>query len=81
MDKDLIGSISQEIYRRFPEISGIQPRVQVQSQPSARSIHKTPTYVLTFQKQVQLPTRHAMARLVRVVVSEQGKILKISTSR
>ncbi len=81
MNADVIHTINQEIYRRFPEVKGKKPRVQPQSIASTRQIAKAKTYLLIYQGQVVTADRKTMPRMVRVVADEQGKILKISTSR
>jgi hypothetical protein len=81
MNRDLLQAINQEIYRRFPEVKDKRPRIQKQDVSQSRSISKPPTYLLIYQSQVLTSGQKMMPRLVRVVVTEQGKILKISTSR
>ena len=74
MKRDLINTISQEVYRRFPDLAGVRPKVKLQrSSPQS--------FLLTFQSRATLPGGKSLPRLVRVVANEQGKILKISTSR
>jgi len=78
MKRDIVQKISREIYRRFPEFSGVSPKVKAQntSKPSAH-----PTYLLTFNTKVRLPDKKTMSRWVRVVADDTGKILKTTTSR
>lgn len=81
MNRELLQAINQEVYRRFPEVKDKRPKIQKQEVTASRSIVKTPTYLLIYQGQVLTANQKEMPRLVRVVVSEQGKILKMSTSR
>jgi hypothetical protein len=81
MEPKIINSIAKQVARQFPEMAGVQPKVTPQtaaadSQRQPKSRPAEPTYLLTFQCQVG-----PIPRLVRVVVSESGKILKITTSR
>lgn len=81
MNRELLQAINQEVYRRFPEVKDKRPRVQKQEVVNTHSISKPLTYLLIYQGQVLTAGQKMMPRLVRVVVNEQGKILKISTSR
>lgn len=81
MNAEILQSINQEVYRRFPEVKGKRPRVQAQEISEARKINKEKTYLLIYTSQVITASQKSMPRLVRVVANEQGKILKISTSR
>jgi hypothetical protein len=71
MDTNSIDSINQEVYKRFPELLGVKPKLQ----KLERNI------LLIYQTQVRLPDAHSLNRSVRVVADDQGKIVKISTSR
>jgi len=80
MDASLIKSISQDVYRRFPEFEGIQPKVQKHTtQPKASGSPQT--FLLTYNHRVSLPDQKTLPRWVRVVANEQGRILKVTTSR
>ncbi len=83
MDPKTIHKISTQVYRQFPEIAGVQPKVRLRpaSAKPASQNGKTETYLLTFQGKASLASGKSMPRLVRVVATPQGKILKISTSR
>lgn len=78
MNREIVQKISREIYRRFPEFSGVNPRVKKQQATKASGFS---TYLLTFNTRVSLPDKKTMTRWVRVVADETGKILKTSTSR
>jgi hypothetical protein len=86
MDPRIIKSITEQIHRRFPEFAGCQPRVRLQ-QPSQTGgplpKGRSSTYLLTFHStpKAAAGSSRAMPRWVRVVVSETGKILKVTTSR
>ena len=80
MDQRLVKSISNEVYRRFPETSGKRPKVQALHHSGGRSISKVSTYLLIFQGQATTSTRKSLPYCVRVVANEQGDILKISMS-
>jgi len=84
MDPKILKTVVAQVQRRFPEFAGSQPKVRQQSTPQAKSAAATPTYLLTFHgtaKVVGSDGSKTMPRWVRVVVSEKGKIIKITTSR
>jgi hypothetical protein len=72
MDRKLIDSISKDIFRKYPEVNGIQPEVRAQGQ----SLH-----LLIFKGKAKTEDGHSITRTVRVVVDENGKIVKTTTSR
>lgn len=72
MEKQLLSSICDQIYRKFPEVSGKQPRVQ--QQPADQTL-------LIFTGSATAADGRKIARTVRVVVNQSGKIVKVSTSR
>lgn len=71
MDNPSLNSINQVVYQRFPELRGVKPRIQKQEKNT----------LLTYQAKITLPDEHTINRSVRVVVSERGEIIKISSSR
>jgi hypothetical protein len=81
MDAKLIKAISNQIYRRFPEVSGSQPKVTARPDPQAKSLPKTRTFLLTYRGSVKAPDGKSIPRVVRVIINEQGRILKMTTSR
>lgn len=84
MDPKAIKSIVAQVYRRFPEFNGSQPKVRLQTAPQAKSAPAKPTYLLTFRstaKALSSSGEKSITRWVRVVASESGKIIKITTSR
>ena len=80
MKAELLDKIAKQIHRRYPEFDGIRPRARVQTPPEgARNPAKT--YLLTFSKKVTLGDGKTMTRALRVVTDENGKIIKVTTSR
>lgn len=71
MDNPSLNSINQVVYQRFPELRGIKPRIQKQEKNT----------LLTYQAKLALPDERTINRSVRVVISERGEIIKISSSR
>ncbi len=72
MDAHLIAEICAQVYRRFPEVEGSQPRQQ--SFPGENLL-------FIFHGSAQTSDGKKMDRTVRVVVSPFGKIIKMTTSR
>ena len=85
LNTQVINSVSRHIHQQFPETVGVQPKVTIQHSPSRKSGFQTDghpnTYLLVYSSKVVVSEGSSMTRLVRVVVNEKGKILKISTSR
>ena len=76
MDARILDDVIKKIQRRFPEMAGIRPKVHTQRASEANG-----TYLLVFQNHARVAGGQSLPRAVRVVVNEDGKILKISTSR
>lgn len=66
------GEINRKVYQQFPEMKGKTPTMT--SRPGGETL-------LTYKGEVELPNGRSMSRVVRVVVSEKGKILKLTSSR
>jgi hypothetical protein len=87
MNAAALKSLVAQIHRRFPEVAGSQPTVRPQRPPAAGSAQNAVqpvTYLLTFQASTHLASASgakSLSRRVRVVADEQGKILKITTSK
>lgn len=79
MEARSLQSIRLEIYRRFPAMRGVRPRLQAIRPPTAPGPGR-PAYVLVFESQGQAQGRR-IPLIVRVLVDARGKILRITTSR
>jgi hypothetical protein len=76
MDTRILDDVVKQIQRRFPEMAGVRPKVQAR-----RTSQSNDTYLLIFQNHVRVAGGQDLPRALRVVVDQDGKILKISTSR
>jgi hypothetical protein len=76
METKTIETICSQIYKRFPEVSGSKPRIQTQ-----KTAETDANYLMIFRGSSKTQDGKTMPRTVRVVVSERGKILKVTTSR
>jgi hypothetical protein len=81
MNEKLIDNICREVYRGHPELRGKRPRVQRFNLEHNGMPNASPKFLLTFQGHATTATNKRLPYLVRVVVSAQGKILKMSMSR
>ncbi|MBN1665973.1 MAG: hypothetical protein JW862_02755 [Anaerolineales bacterium] len=81
MDPNLVKKISQQTYRRFPEMTGVQPKVRKQPAPPAQSNQQQPQYLLIYQTQVSGPGAVSIPRWVRVIADVRGRIIKTTTSK
>ncbi|MBI5054260.1 MAG: hypothetical protein HZB52_13490 [Chloroflexi bacterium] len=69
-------SISQEVYKKFPELNGVSPEVQNRNAANAKSIPQQ--YLIIFKG---TPAPKSIVRVVRVTADTEGKVIKISTSK
>lgn len=72
MDSQLIEAVCKQVYRAHPEVKGVRPRVQPYGGAGS---------LLIFQASAKTDDGHAISHTLRVVVSPEGKIQKISSSR
>lgn len=76
MNPKALGKINKQVSRQFPELSGVEPSVQVQRAPDDDS-----RFLLTYRGSAELPGGRRLKRIVRVVADAAGHVLRISTSR
>lgn len=72
MEKSLVAAICKQVYRRFPELDGRQPRVKAQENDQV---------LLIFAIKAASMNGHVLEKTVRVVANANGKIIKMSESR
>ena len=75
MKAKTIDKISDEVYRKHPDLKGVKPKVM------PREGVKSSDTLLVYQKKVSGPGGKSINRIVRAVADESGKIKKISTSK
>jgi hypothetical protein len=73
MDAQTVQKISEQIYKKFPEVSGSRPKVQSQGSEG--------NSLLIFKGSAATADGKRIERTVRVVASDRGKIVKVTTSR
>lgn len=86
LDPKIIKKVSDHVYKRFPEVSGVKPKIRKQtssqrSNKNGKSAKNIYNFLLIFRGRVDLGNGKKMDRRVRVVVDDRGKILKMTTSR
>ena len=64
--------ICKDIYKQFPEVNGIEPKIRQQG-----SSH----HLLIFHGAAETADGRHIPRTVRVVVDDNGSITKVTTSR
>ena len=72
MDAETRKKVEQQIYRKFPEVSGAKATV---------STRPNDQYLFVFTGKAKLADGKSITHTIRVVTNEQGKILKTTTSR
>ncbi|NIM92634.1 MAG: hypothetical protein GTO18_02825 [Anaerolineales bacterium] len=75
MDSSAVDKISRKVSKQFPEMKGVRPTVRRENGKGE------PSYVLTYKGKIELPGGRKMNRIVRVVANENGKVLRMSTSK
>jgi hypothetical protein len=80
MNQTLYKKVIDQIYRRYPEFTGARPKVRLQKSTASQN-GGNGIYLFTFQKNVPIDDNKILPRWMRVMVNQQGKILKVSTSR
>ena len=75
MKAKIIDKVSEEVYRKHPDLKGVKPKI------TPREGAKSTDTLLVFQKKVSGPGGKKINRIVRAVVDEKGIVKKISTSK
>lgn len=71
MNHQALESVCNEVYRKFPEFTGVRPK---------ESVYDQNLILLVFSAKVKTANGMSLSRSVRVVADPQGKIIKCSTS-
>ena len=75
MDEKTLSAICEQVYHRFPEVKGARPKLQPMSKGPVSQ------HVLIFSGKAMSEGGKSIQRVVRVVVGDNGKIVKMSTSK
>jgi hypothetical protein len=72
MNRQTLSNLCEQIYRRFPQVAGSQPKVQ--SRPDGQSL-------IIFRGTAKTADGRTISQTVRVVATPEGKIVKTTTSK
>jgi hypothetical protein len=81
VDEKIIKAITLKVSRRFPEVSDVKPKVKKYIPPGEQQREYRKNYLLLYKTRVTGPGGHTIPRVVRVISTPEGKILKMSTSK
>jgi hypothetical protein len=81
MDSKMIDTVCKQVYSRFPEVNGCAPKIQAQKPGPAGESKGSANYLFVFNGKGTTADGKSISRTVRVVVTERGKIIKMTTSR
>lgn len=72
MDAKILQSVCRQVYQKHPEVRGVSPKVRPQS---------SDTYLLIFENKTLTANGQTIQHIIRAVVTAEGKITKLSSSR
>jgi hypothetical protein len=72
MDNSVLDKVCARVYQRFPYLNGKKPKVSRQAEGR---------YLLLFSGSSKTPDGKSIQQTLRVVASDEGRILKTSMSR
>ncbi len=75
MDSDILLKVCSQVYAKFPEVKGVKPKIQKQTSAGGNN------HLVIFTGSAIAANGKEISRVVRVVVSESGKIIKMTTSK
>lgn len=81
MDKETVKEITEQVAQRFPEMEEIEPKIKQRPAPKNRVPKDPPHILLLYKTQGYGPEGEIFPRVVRVVATPQGKIIKMTTSK
>jgi len=76
MNNHVIDNICNQVYKKFPEVDGAVPKITAQPTEGQHA-----NFLISFRGTGTTEDGKQIQRLVRVVATEKGKILKVTTSR
>lgn len=77
MDRHLIDRISCKVAKQFPEMKSVRPTVQREERPP----NGKTKYRLTYKGQAEIPGGRKIRRIVHVIADENGRVIRMSTSK
>ncbi len=77
MDNRILSQAIKQVYQKYPDLRGVTP--QIREIENSGSNEKK--YSLVFKTITTTVNQKKLTKYVRATVNEQGKIIRISTSR
>lgn len=85
MDPKILSKINKDVTKKFPDVADVKPTIRKQSRSGSKGDkgkgNDEENYLITYKFSASGPGGKKIPRLVRVVASSKGKIIKISTSK
>ncbi len=75
LSKSQVDAICRQVYQRFPELRGARPRVKTEGRNGRER------YVLSFKGTVRTADGVSLPVNVRAVADENGRVVKMTSSR
>lgn len=72
MDSDTISKIDQQVFRQFPYLNGTTPEIEQQNENH---------WLLIYKGSAVTADGHEMPVVVRVIADNDGKVIKLTSSR
>ena len=70
-----IDGVCRRVYKRFPELQGVRPRVKPHEQNGTGKV------VLLFKSKVRTDDGMSLPISVRVIADDRGKVIKMTSTR
>ncbi len=74
MSTNTIDMICSQVYNQFPDLKGVKPQMQKMTGPGSGNI------LVIFKGSSKTASGKSLPRVVRVVATETGKVIKMTTS-
>jgi hypothetical protein len=75
MDAEILSRVCAQIYSKYPDVNGIRPKVHAQTKVGGTN------HLLIFTGSAKSTGGKILSRVLRVVVTDDGKIIKVTTSK
>jgi hypothetical protein len=75
MDAEILSKVCAQVYSKYPDVSGVRPKVHAQAKVGGTN------HLLIFTGSAKTSSGKTLSRVLRVVVSDAGKIIKVTTSK
>ncbi len=89
-----VGQIKKQVAARYPEMADVEPTLVTRRSPASPDVYKKldlpqphdivlerSQYIYVFKKTVQTTDGAYFQRIVRAVVSKEGKLIRTTTSK